>query len=172
MDVMFSWSRYTSDILSCFNQLEISVLLSVPWKCTAFWAQLCETNGAVSGLLLCIQVIYKFQRAFKILIQISDVFFMLKNFQVCHLHTSFICKWIYSEWVSVHVITSARHRSWNQCDVVLTSSANWSARCCMSDSSLRMSASSAMAARCGGWRGSPAGKRRSAWELGESWKRE
>lgn len=58
MDVMFSWSRYTSDILSCFNQLEISVLLSVPRKCTAFWAQLCETNGAVSGLLLCIQVIY------------------------------------------------------------------------------------------------------------------
>ena len=29
--------------------------------------------------------------------------------------------------------------------VVLTSSASWSARCCMSDSSLRMSASSAMA---------------------------
>lgn len=44
---------------------------------------------------------------------------------------------------------------------VLTSSASWSARCCMSDSSLRMSASSAMAAGFGGWRRSPTAKRRS-----------
>lgn len=55
--------------------------------------------------------------------------------------------------------------------IVLTSSASWSARCCMSDSSLRMSASSAMAAGCGGWRRSPTGKRRSWWEFGEGWKR-
>lgn len=42
--------------------------------------------------------------------------------------------------------------------VALTSSASWSACCCMSDSSLRMSASSAMAAGCGGWRRSPMGR--------------
>lgn len=41
----------------------------------------------------------------------------------------------------------------------------------MSDSSLRMSASSAMAAGCGGWRGSPTGKRRSYWDFGEGCKR-
>lgn len=49
---------------------------------------------------------------------------------------------------------------------VHTSSASWSARCCMSDSSLRISESSAIAAQCVRWRWSPTGKK---WVLLEVW---
>lgn len=44
--------------------------------------------------------------------------------------------------------------------VLLTSSPSWSARCCISDSSLRMSKSSAMATGYAWWSWSPTGKSR------------